>query len=88
MTEKAISRQTANCYQFWVDRRASKNQIKAAIKEIFNVKPVSVKTILVKGKTKRLKKSNRLTFGPTKKKAIVEVPEGSKMGLAFSPKKK
>jgi len=88
MTEKSIAGQEQNLYQFWVRVSADKNQIRVAFKEVFEVKPIAVRTILLKGKSKRSKKNNRLTIGSTRKKAIIQVPEGSKMTLVVSPKNK
>lgn len=66
LTEKAMVLQEDNCYLFWVDLKATKNQIKSAVKKIFEVKPESVRTM-------------RLA---AKKKAIVKLSEGDEISLA------
>jgi len=53
MTEKAIAGQERNLYQFWVKKSADKNQIRHAFEEIFKIKPIAVRTILLKGKSKK-----------------------------------
>lgn len=59
---------------FKVAREAAKSEIKAAVEKLFNVKVNSVRTLTVKGKTKRTR------FGVGKcsdwKKAYVKLAEG------------
>ncbi len=75
VTEKStIARDDANKYIFEVDRRANKIEIEKAVEKIFKVKVVSVRTMNVEGKKKRLgrivgKKSDR-------KKAVVTLAPG------------
>ncbi len=53
VTEKMTAQtEKLNRFGFVVDRRASKDQIKAAVETIYDVKVVSVNTIIVAGKTK------------------------------------
>ncbi|MDR1435769.1 MAG: 50S ribosomal protein L23 [Puniceicoccales bacterium] len=54
LTEKTSLLSSAfNCYTFEVDLAASKRQIAAAVRDVFGVRPLSVRTILQKGKLKR-----------------------------------
>ena len=54
ITEKtSIQKEVFNQFTFEVDRRANRVEIKKAVEDIFNVKVAQVKTIQVKGKTKR-----------------------------------
>ena len=75
ITEKTASLEDKNTYVFKVDVRANKTQIKQAIENAFNVKVVSVNTLNVHPKTKRVGrytgKTNRY------KKAIVKLAKGS-----------
>jgi len=76
ITEKSASMtDEKNTYVFKVDVRANKTQIKQAVESAFNVKVVSVNTLNVHPKTKRVGrytgKTNRY------KKAIVKLAEGS-----------
>jgi len=58
-------------YAFEVDPRASKDQIKAAIQELYNVRVVGVTTQVRKGKTRRLKYG--YVTSPVKKQAVVRL---------------
>lgn len=75
LTEKGTSLHEAlNQVQFKVDKRANKIQIREAIEKLFDVKVLSVRTQIVRGKIKRRgrfegKRSNW-------KKAIVSLAEG------------
>src|SRR5690606_24342204 len=52
LTEKSeLARDATGAYTFEVDRRATKDDIKAAIKRFFGVDPVEVRTQIVRGKT-------------------------------------
>lgn len=66
LTEKSMLHQEDNCYLLWVDLKANKNQIKEAVKKIFQVTPKSVKTARIKGK----------------KKAFIKLSEGEEISLA------
>ena len=80
ITEKSTSmQQFENKYVFKVDVRANKTQIKQAIEDIFGVKVVSVNTMNIHPKIKRVGrysgKSNRY------KKAIIKLAEGNTISL-------
>ncbi len=66
LTEKAMVLQKDDCYLFWVDLKANKNQIKTAVEEMFNVKPKSVRTMRLSGK----------------KKAVIKLSKGDEISLA------
>lgn len=54
ITEKAVDlKEKENHVLFEVDVRANKIQIKEAVEKLFNVKVLDVRTMSVKGKTKR-----------------------------------
>lgn len=54
ITEKAVDlKEKENHVLFEVDFRANKIQIKEAVEKLFNVKVLDVRTMSVKGKTKR-----------------------------------
>ena len=63
-------------YTFEVDKNANKIMIKKAVEEVFNVKVVSVNTINVRAKEKRLGTSVGKTA--SWKKAIVTISADSK----------
>lgn len=54
ITEKtSIQKEVSNQFTFEVDRMANRVEIKRAVEGIFNVKVAGVRTMQVKGKTKR-----------------------------------
>ena len=75
ITEKStIQQEQSNQVSFEVDRRANKIEIKQAVEKLFKVDVITVNTMTVKGKVKRLgcfsgKRSDW-------KKAIVTLKEG------------
>jgi large subunit ribosomal protein L23 len=80
ITEKVVAKQVAtNTVAFEVDTRADKLQIKRAVEEIFNVKVEGVRTVVVRGKTKRL--GMRLGRRNNWKKAYVTLRQGDRIGL-------
>ncbi|MCF6155996.1 MAG: 50S ribosomal protein L23 [Candidatus Brocadia sp.] len=81
-TEKSVADgEATNSYHFEVDLRANKIQIKEAIEKFFNVKVEDVRTLVRKGKTRRV----RFKLGRTKdwKKAIVTLKEGNTIDLGY-----
>ena len=80
MTEKSTMLKDAyNKYSFIVHKDANKILIKNAIKNLFNVNPISVNVINIRGKKKRV----RYKFGYTSsyKKAIITLKKGDKIGI-------
>lgn len=81
-TEKSVADGEAkNTYHFEVDLRANKIQIKESIEKCFNVKVDDVRTLIRKGKNRRV----RFKLGRTSdwKKAIVSLKEGSTLDLGY-----
>lgn len=81
-TEKSVADgEKTNSYHFEVDLKANKIQIKQAVENFFNVKVDDVRTLVKKGKQKRV----RLKVGRTKdwKKAIVTLKEGNSIDLGY-----
>lgn len=80
ITEKTMKQtEHENKFTFVVDKKANKIAIKKAIEEIFNVKVITVNTVNVRPKTKRVGRY----IGKTSayKKAIVTLPEGQDINL-------
>ncbi len=74
-TEKTTRRrETSNEVAFVVARDANKIEIRNAVQELFDVDVIAVRTIKVRGKVKRLGKSEGRR--PGFKKAIVKLKEG------------
>jgi large subunit ribosomal protein L23 len=75
ITEKNTALRTSqNKFVFEVAPDATKPQIKKAVEKLFNVKVLSVNTIVVKGKMKR--QGRTAGFRPDWKKAIVKIQAG------------
>ncbi|TQC51383.1 50S ribosomal protein L23 [Mycoplasmopsis mucosicanis] len=74
LTEKTSNLQKQNKYTFEVDYNANKFQIKQAVEFIFQVKVISVNTIKVDKKAKRVGRFNGFTN--RYKKAIVTLKDG------------
>lgn len=77
VTEKSSSLMEHNKYTFEVHKSANKIQIRQAVEQIFKVKVLSVNTINVKGKPKRMGTS--VGTSRSWKKAIVSLPEGQRI---------
>ncbi len=69
--------ESQNRYTFKVDRKSNKVEIKKAIEAIFNVKVLSVNTINVLPKFKRMGKYEG--YKSAYKKAVVKLAEGQKI---------
>ena len=79
-TEKGANLTSLNKYLFWVAKDSNKIEIKKSVEDIYKVKVDAVNTIMMRGKSKRV----RYTVGKTPdwKKAVVTLKEGSKIDLA------
>jgi large subunit ribosomal protein L23 len=81
VTEKtAIAADTSNQYVFKVLSSANKIEIKAAVEKLFEVDVVSVKTLNVKGKTKRF--GRLIGKRSDVKKAYVRIKSGQEIEFA------
>jgi large subunit ribosomal protein L23 len=69
--------ESQNRYTFKVERSANKVEIKKAIEAIFNVNVLSVNTVNVLPKFKRMGKYEG--YKPAYKKAVVKIAEGQKI---------
>ena len=74
ITEKATYASEQNKVVFRVAETATKPQIKAAVEKLFDVKVVSVNTLVRKGKEKRFR--GRIGRQSDVKRAIVTLEEG------------
>jgi large subunit ribosomal protein L23 len=79
LSEKANQLREEGKYVFKVDSKATKPQIKEAVRKLFNVNPVSCTTMIVGGKPKRLR--YRKGYTSTWKKAIVKLPKDEKISI-------
>lgn len=79
LTEKALhAQEKRHEYFFKVQRDANKIEIRNAVEQKFNVNVEKVRTVVIKGKSKRMNTRRGMTFGKraTWKKAIVTLREG------------
>jgi len=81
VTERSMANQQKRVYTFVVERTANKQEIQHAVEKVWNVKVEQVRTLVVKGKAKRMK--NMLLEGRRKdwKKAYVTLKEGSRLDI-------
>ncbi|MFZ2089977.1 MAG: 50S ribosomal protein L23 [Desulfobaccales bacterium] len=78
ITEKAqLMKKDGNKVSFRVDVKANKIEIRKAIETLFKVKVLGVNTIAVKGKKRRMGRTEGVTSGW--KKAIVTLAPGEKI---------
>lgn len=81
ITEKSIQDAATGKFTFMVHKQADKRNIKKGVEEAFNVHVLSVATILVKGRTKRVGKKRTEKKDSPWKKAIVKLEKNEKIDL-------
>tara|TARA_Y100000817_G_C16823742_1_gene530145 strand:- start:742 stop:1035 length:294 start_codon:yes stop_codon:yes gene_type:complete len=79
ITEKTTLLQERGKYTFKVAKEATKDQVKKAVTEIFNVKVSSVNIINRKGKPKTFGRNRVIT--PSSKRAIVTLASGETINI-------
>lgn len=79
VTEKATMLMENNQYTFEVERKATKPEIKAAIEQLFDVKVISVNTLIQPHKKKRV--GRFAGYKPRYKRAIVRLAPEDKIVL-------
>ncbi len=80
ITEKSNKlKDVSNQYAFVVDRRANKVEVKWAVEKLFRVNVLDVKTMVMKGKPKRMGRFEGRR--PNWKKALVKLKEGDTIGI-------
>ncbi|MCL2380771.1 MAG: 50S ribosomal protein L23 [Treponema sp.] len=79
LSEKANSFREQGKYVFKVDPKATKIQVKEALRRIYNVHPISCNIMVVGGKPKRLR--SRSGYTSSWKKAIVRLPKDEKISI-------
>ena len=80
ITEKAVlDKEKFGRYAFEVATSASKPAIRQAVEKLFNVKVTDIRTLVIRGKTRRVGRY----FGkrPNWKKAIVTLAKGQKIEM-------
>lgn len=80
LTEKStVEKMNRNRFFFEVDINATKKQIKEAVKKLFNVNVIDVRTMRVRGKTRYIGRT--LSKKPNWKKAIITLKQGEHIGM-------
>ena len=79
LSEKANILREEGKYVFRVDPRATKIQIKEAVRRLYNVHPVSCNVMVIGGKPKRQR--SRPGYTSSWKKAIVRLPKDEKISI-------
>ena len=77
ITEKNTTLQAQNKYAFEVAKEANKPQVKQAVEKAFKVKVITVNTIMVPGKSRRV--GRRVVLTQSWKKAVVTLKPGDKI---------
>ncbi|GBF08223.1 50S ribosomal protein L23, rplW [Deinococcus aerius] len=77
ISEKAYAGMERGAYSFWVDPKATKTEIKAAVQQAFGVTVIGISTMNVTGKRKRVGKF--VGHRADRKKAIVRLADGQKI---------
>jgi large subunit ribosomal protein L23 len=79
LSEKSNILREQGKYVFKVNPKASKQEIKEAVRKLFNVHPVSCNVMVVGGKPKRQR--NRAGYTSNWKKAVVRLAKDEKIGV-------
>ena len=81
VSEKSYGLIEQGVYTFRVDPRASKPEIHDAVEAIWGVTVVKVNTLNRQGKTRRVRRSNRMGKRADTKRAIVTLAPGNEIPL-------
>lgn len=79
ISEKSIAQGTVNKYTFLVHSTANKNQVAAAVGELFKVKVTNVNMINLTGKLKKFRRQTGARAA--RRKAIVTLKQGDRIAL-------
>lgn len=76
ITERSLARVKSSVYGFYVNPKAGKKQISAALEKLFGVKVSSVRTLTRKGKVRKAGRRMVKKQLPDRKVAYVHVSQG------------
>ena len=78
MSEKSYAMSSDRVYVFDIDKSVNKHEVAKAVEEVYEVTVINVRTIIVKGKAKRLYRNRRYENGKRAdiKKAYVTLKVG------------
>ncbi len=86
ITEKSMLNKEKGYFTFKVNMKATKHSIAEEVKKTFGVDPVSVTTMIMPGKRRRIAGTPRFMKSEKWKKAVVKIKEGQKIDLFPSEK--
>ncbi len=81
ITEKGVNQIGLDRYEFKVARNATKHSIAEEINRMFGVDVMNVKTMIVPGKSRRIRGTRNFSRTGSWKKAIVQIKEGQKIDM-------
>lgn len=80
-SEKSLKDNIFNRYHFKVDTRANKMQIKQAAEELFDVDVVKVRTMIIKSRQQKSRRTGKPQIIKGYKKASIEIKPKQKIDL-------
>jgi len=86
LTEKALKAASSSVFTFIVAKDASKHAVKAAVESSFKVHVRGVRTITIKGGTRRTGRLRKVVSNTPVRLARVQLKEGEKIALFESKK--
>lgn len=81
ITEKSLNQTKNNWYSFKVDFDSAKEQIKKEIETSFKVNVLEIKTVVIKGKVKKIGRGRKEKSTQNWKKAFVKIKPDQKISL-------
>ncbi len=83
MSEKTYAQSANGVYVFEVDKSVNKHDIAEAVEKVYGVSVVDVRTVISKGKVKRIYRNRRFTTGKRSdiKKAYVTLKSGDQIPI-------
>ena len=84
ISEKSVALTEFDRYTFRVNKQASKGAIATEIETMYDVDVKKVRTMVMPGKKRRIRKTSQFITTPSWKKAIVTVESGQKIDLFSS----
>jgi large subunit ribosomal protein L23 len=76
VTEKSLDSAKNNVYSFYVNRKANKHQVREVVENLYGVEVSHVRTILRKGKIKRVGRRGKEKKHPDRKIAYITLKKG------------
>lgn len=81
ITERSMMEASRGRFTFEVHVKANKQQIKAEVVKAFNVHPIAITTMIIKGGSKRSARTRKVSKISNWKKAVITLKPGEKIDL-------